>query len=227
MRREREIKNGDSVCTVATKIRKSEKAMLLVIAKTLGLTFYQLLQGLILSVIRLCANEGAASYEHKAMIEAFSDVAFSLKGSFSPISIDGREKRHIKNAILFVEQTPDLRPQILSARMDEYGKIWETYNYDTMLSDFLMAINPELVTILQQKKKELGYFSITHTLFEIIHQSVNPSDVIKAEIDELLSDVRIASGQKINDDVYYKGHRRQNVKEYTTITPNQTFRADL
>ena len=53
-------------------------------------------------------------------------------------------------------------------------------------------------------------------------------DVIgrKDEIEEMFSDVRLRTGQTINDDTYYKRGYRKNVDEYTTIPKNPTIRAD-
>ena len=108
------------------------------------------------------------------------------------------------------------------------GNIVESYNYDTMLSAFLNCLDPDALKRLKDEAQRQGYFSITHTLHEIIMQRTDTTkaDTIGAEVRELFDDVRISTGQKINDDTYYK--RKQNRgNDYTTISQRKTYKADL
>ena len=50
-------------------------------------------------------------------------------------------------------------------------------------------------------------------------------DIMRADIAEMFADARIATGQQINEDTYYR--RKNNVGDYTTITEKKTCRADL
>ena len=103
----------------------------------------------------------------------------------------------------------------------------ESLNFDKMISDFLGCIDPEGLQRLEYKKKELGYFSIAHTLHELIMQRTNDIDTMKADIGDMFTDIRIPSGQVVNEDIQYKRGYRKNLNEYTTITDNQKYRADI
>ena len=217
----------DTVTTIASKISRNDKQKLKVIAADLGITFYSLIQSIILTIIRYCDKGGNVSEEHSNMIDAFGLVLKSTIESHIPISARDRDKDNIKSAILFVERGKDKRPQMMEISKDECGNMTESYNYDTMLSSFLSAIDPDALAKLKIKAKDLGSFSLTIALREIILQSVDKQYSLESDINELFSDIRIFSGQAINEDTHYKQGYRRNAKEYTTITPKHTFRADL
>ena len=213
--------------TIASKVPKDAKAEIKAIAESFGLTFYELLQGLLLALLRYFDSGRLVTHEHNCMMNALANVMYALNGSYCPFQMRGREKRKVKGAILFIEDSPKKRPQLLSICNNEDDQITESLNFDKMLSDFLGCIDPDGLQRLEYKQKELGYFSITHTLHDLIMQRTNASDNMKADIKELFSDMRIPSGQAVNEDVHYKRGYRQNVDEYTTIIPNRTYRADL
>lgn len=58
-------------------------------------------------------------------------------------------------------------------------------------------------------------------------QRTNDIDTMKFDIGDMFTDIRIPSGQAINEDVQYKRGYRKNLNEYTTITDNQKYRADI
>lgn len=218
---------NNGIVTIATKVKAEDKRKVQIIADAFGMSFYELLQSLILALLRYFDYGSAVTYDHNCMMNALANTMYAQKGSFSPLRIKGSNKRTIKSAILFVEESPNTRPQLLSVCKNENGLMLESLNYDKMVSDFLNCIDPDAFQRLKSLKKELGYFSITHTLHEIIMQRIKPYDQTKEDIDEMFNDIRIYSGQAINEDVVYKKGYRTNVDEYTTITPKQTFRADL
>lgn len=227
IRRSRREANGNEMVTIASKVPKSAKMEIKTIAESFGMTFYELLQGLLLALLRYFDSGRLVTYDHNCMINALANTMYALKGSYSPLQKRGSEKRTIKSAILFIEDSPKNRPQLLSIFSDKDGQMVESLNFDKMISDFLGCIDPEGLQRLEYKKKELGYFSITHTLHEIIMQRTNATDELKSDIQEQFQDIRIPSGQTINEDVRYKRGYRQNVDEYTTLQQEQTFRADL
>lgn len=214
--------------TIASKISRTDKQKLHAIANNLGLTFYGLVQAILLTVVRYWDKSDSISTDHRNMIEAFAIILNSTIGSFNPISVRNREKDKIISAIYLVERIAGQRPQLLEVSRNEEGNIVESYNYDTMLSAFLGAIDPKALHCLEDEAKLLGHFSITQTLHELILQRTTPkTDIISMEINEMFNDVRTYTGQAINEDVRYKQTHRKNIEEYTTIVQKQTYRADL
>lgn len=72
---------------VGTKITYSDRDKLDVIAKGMGMTLYQLLQALMLAMVRYFDAGSLITYEHNAMLNAFANTMFQLKDSYSPLSI--------------------------------------------------------------------------------------------------------------------------------------------
>lgn len=213
--------------TIASKISRIDKQKLHTIANDLGLTFYSLIQSIMLTIIRYCDKGGNVSAEHSTLIDAFGLVLKSTVGSHIPISVKNSDRDNIKSAILFVERGAGKRPQLMEVSKDGYGKLVESYNYDTMLSSFLTAIDPDVQKKLSIKAKDMGYFSITAALRSIILESVDEQYTIEKDINNIFSDIRISTGQAVNDEVHYNRGYRKNLDEYTTITPNPIYRADI
>ena len=198
-----------------------------VIADAFGMSFYELLQSLLTALLRYFDSGSVVTYDHNCMMNALANAMYALKGSYSPLQARGRENRELRSAILFVEDSPKHKPQLLSVTKNADGQMMESMNFDKMVSDFLSCIDPDALQRLESQKKELGYFSITHTLHELIMQRPIKTDEIQADIKDMFNDIRTFSGQTINEDTHYKRRHRTNVDEYTTITPHQSFRADL
>lgn len=214
--------------TIASKISRTDKQKLHAIADNLGLTFYGLVQAILLMVVRYWDKSDSLSAEHRNMIEAFAIILKSTIGSFNPISARNKEMDNIKSAIYLVERKAGQRPQLLGVSRNEDGNMVESYNYDTMLSAFLGAIDPKALHCLEDEAKILGHISIIQTLHELILQRTTPqADTISMEIDELFNDVRIATGQGINNEIYYKQGYRKNTADYTTIRNKPQYRADI
>ena len=206
---------------VGTKISYSDRDKLDAIAKGMGMTLYQLLQALMLAMVRYFDAGSLITYEHNAMLNAFANTMFQLKGSYSPLSVRGHEKRTVNRAILLVEQPPCKQPQLMAVSKDSNGNIVESYNFDTMLSDFMGALDPEALQAITREQKKQGYFSIAHTLHELILQRAEkPADSMRQEIADMFTDARTTTGEQVNEDIYYKV--KQNRGEgYTTPTPTK------
>lgn len=214
--------------TIASKISRTDKKKLHAIADNLGLTFYALVQAILLTVVRYFDKGSDLSTEHRNMVEAFALVLKSTIGSYCPISARNKEMDNIKSAILFVERKAGQRPQLLKVSKSEFGNVVESYNYDEMLKAFMGATDPTALRCLEDEAKELGNFSLYKTLHELIMKRETPTtENITHEIEELFNDVRISTGQAINEDIYYQRRHRTNVDEYTTISKNETYRADI
>lgn len=218
---------GNEMITIASKVSRDDKAKIKAIASLFGMSFYELLQSLLLGMLRYFDIGKNSTYGHNAMMDALFIAIRSIQGSYNPLLKRDRKKRRVRSAILFVEESPKKKPQLLSVSINDGGQIMESLNFDRMVSDFLGCIDPDALKRLDILKNELGFFSITHTLHEIIMWHSNPIDENREYIKKLFEDIRIPSGQAINDDIMYKRGKRQNVDEYTTITPSQTFRADI
>ena len=219
--------NGNST-TIATKISLADKVRLWRIAQGFGMTLYEMMQGLLVAMARYFDKGSIVTYEGNTLLNALGNVIFASKDSFSPMALKGRQQQRVCNAILFLQRNESQRPQLMEAQIDRQGNIVESYNYDTMLSAFLSCLDPDALQRLKDEAQRQGYFSITHTLHEIIMQRTadTKADNISTEVRELLADERIPTGQKKNNDTHYK--RKQNRgNDYTTITPRKTYKADL
>ena len=206
---------------VGTKISYSDRDKLSVIAKGMGMTLYELLQALMLALVRYFDAGSLVTYEHNAMLNAFANTMFQLKDSYSPLSIKGHEKRNVNRAILLVEQPPRKQPQLMAVSKDQYGNLIESYNFDTMLSDFMGALDPEALQAITREQKKQGYFSIAHTLHELILQRAEkPADIMSQEIADMFADARTTAGEQVNEDIHYKGKQNRG-EEYTAPTPTK------
>jgi hypothetical protein len=144
------------------------------------------------------------------------------------LSLNGHGKRTVNHAILLVEQPPMKQPQLMAVSKDQYGNLIESYNFDTMLSDFMGALDPEALQAIIREQKKQGYFSITHTLHELILQrATQPADMMSEEITGMFQDMRITSGQKTNEDVFYQQKQNRYGEDYSTVFKKQSYRADL
>ena len=218
---------GNEFLTIASKVSKEDKAKIKAVASLFGMSFYELLQSLLLGMLRYFDVGRNSTYEDNCMMDALFVAMRSMKGSYCPLQKNGRENRKVRGAILFVEDSPKNRPQLLSVSMNEDGQMMESLNFDKMVSDFFGCIDPDGLKRLERQRDELGFFSITHTLHEIIMQHESCIDENQEYIKELFEDIRIPSGQAINEDVQYKRGYRKNLNEYTTTTDNQKYRADI
>jgi len=213
--------------TIATKISLTDKQKLCAIANGFQMSFYELLQSLLLAIVRYFDTDTLISHESDTMLNAFANVMFATAGSFSPLAIKGHQQQSVKSAILFVQRKDGQQPQTIAIGKDGQGRLTETYNTDKMLADYLQATDPEILKVLEDERKRMELFSIGHTLHELILQaSTEPKETIGEEINALFDDIRIPSGQATNKDVHYKG--KYNRGDYTQVTPHrQTYRADL
>mgnify|MGYP007056211947 FL=1 len=207
--------------TIATKISLADKVRLSRIADGFGLSIYELMQGLLMAMARYFDKGCLVTYDHNTMMNAFANTLFALKDSYSPLSIKGHDRRNIGQAILLVEQRPHKQPQLLAVSKDSQGNLIESYNYDTMLSAFMGALDPESLQALEREQKRQGYFSIAHTLHELVLQRTPaPADSMSEEIAELFTDMRTTTGEQVNEDIHYKG--KHNIgDEYTAPTPHR------
>lgn len=220
--------NGNST-TIATKISLADKVRLSRIADGFGLSLYELMQGLLMAMARYFDKGSVITYDGNSLLNAIGNVMFATNGSFSPMELKNRQKQHVSKAILFLQRAPGQRPQMVEVHSGTQGSMIESYNYDDMLSAFLGCIDPDGLQRLKDEAKRLGYFSITHALHELIIQRAptTTADNMRAEVQELFSDVRIVTGEQPNEETHY--NRKYNKgDDYTAPTPHKRrIRADL
>lgn len=90
-----------------------------------------------------------------------------------------------------------------------------------MLSDFMGALDPEALQAITREQKKQGYFSIAHTLHELILQrSEKPADIMSQEIADMFTDTRTTTGEQVNEDVHYR-RKHNRGEEYTAPTPEK------
>ena len=206
--------NG-SFSMVQTKVSCTDKAKLITIADGFNMSIYQLLQSLLLAMIRYFDSDSLIADDYNSMINAFANTIFSLKDSYNPLSMRDHQRQSVNKAILFIDR-PHKAPQLLAIKKDDGGSLKESYNFETMLTDFLGAIDPEMLQALIKTKERLGLFSILHTLHNLVlERTPAPADTISEEIKEMFEDVRVATGDKINYDVHY-GNRKKTYFEACT-----------
>lgn len=220
MRAKHEAQKG-YYTTIATKISHADKAKLVSIAEGFKMSFYELLQALLLALVRYFDAESLVTYDHNAMMNAFANTIFSLKESFSPLSITGHKKRNINRAILFVQQNPKQLPQLLAVSKDREGNMKETYNFDTMLYEFLRSIDNEVLQALCEEKASRGYFSLLQTLRDIVLERISEHDQMADEIAEMFTDIRPVTGEKPNEDVFYRRRHENGRNGESCIIPTQ------
>ena len=215
--------------TIATKISLADKVRLSRIAEGFGMTLYELLQALLLSMARYFDKGSAVTYEGNTLLNALGNIMFANADSFSPMALKNRQKQHVSSAFLFLQRKQGQRPQLIEVHNDTQGNLIESYNYDGMLSAFLGCIDPDGLQRLKDEAKRLGYFSITHTLHELIMQRTPTTitDNMSAEVQELFSDVRIVTGEQPNEETHYRRKRNMG-NEYSVPTPHKRrVRANL
>lgn len=194
---------------VATKISQVDKIKLAVIADSFKLSFYELLQSLLLALVRYFDKDSPASDERETMLRAFGNIIEAQSGGYNPLSFSHREQERTKRVIAFVEKGGKQAPQPIAISQDDSGAILESYNIDDMLSWFLQAVDPNMLQWLTMIKHQQGCFSLFHALHDILlEQMPNAEESMKAEIDDLFKDIRLPDGQEITDDVFF-AHRQQ------------------
>ena len=151
---------GNHMVTISSKVTIRDKEKIRAVAGAFGLTFYELQQSLLLAFLRYFDSDNVVTYDHNCMMNAFANTMYAMKDSYCPLNFRQDTKRSIKSAILFVKDSEKRKPQLLLVRENEDGQLRETFNFDKMVLEFMGCVDPECLQRLENKKKELGYFSI-------------------------------------------------------------------
>lgn len=217
--------------SVATKIAHTDKLKLQKIAESFGLSFYELLQALLCSLLHYFDTDSPISFEHSTLLNTLYNSNFEKADTFSPLSWAAHRQERATSAIVFSDmgkgERKSKRPQaLLISQKGE--RLTESYNFDSMLELFLLSAAPEILTALQTTKERLGEFSLLHTLQHIVlARALQPKDVMQDEIAELFSDIRLETGQQINEEAHYKrkNNKANTPSAYTEIRTR--YRADI
>ncbi len=201
--------------TIATKLSTTDRAKLELIAERFGMSLYELLQSLLLALVRHFDPGSNLSDRHLAMIDAFFNVIRTASISHNPIKRGDNKFEKVEGAIFFVKAESD-HPQLLAIGKDEQGELTESYNTDHMLAALLGAIEPGLCKWLEEERERNGLFSIVHTLHHLARLChLQRRDTIGEEILGMFSDIRTPQGGRVNgDDIHYR--RKRNEGDYTT-----------
>lgn len=210
---------------MATKIPFPFKEKINSIAKKLGMSNYQLLQSMIYMFIRFFDTPTQIDDDTYKLIEAYLDTLRSVNDSYNPLSIKDESKQTIRKAIFFVEENHNA--QLIEVCINNDGKIMGSYNIDSILEDVLSVMDPNIIRMLKIEKEKKDHNSMLMNLKEIIKCAINndPSTSIEEEIKSLFDDVRIGSGEKINDGIYYKG--KHNKTKVPIIETRRNKRSDI
>ena len=220
MRREK-----NTIC-IASKISRTNADKLRTIADNLGVTTYALLQGAILTLVRYFDTGSVLSAEHRSFMQTFATVLRSTIASHNPMSRRNSKADKVTGAVLFIERKAGATPQPLLVSLNNGATFTESYNIDTMLTALLEATDREALERLQDEQKRQGLFSIAATLHDLIMATTSDSDQMHEDVEDLFKDIRIATGHKINDDVYYQRHHR--TIDYSSFTPMSNYqRGDI
>ena len=208
---------------VLTKVPISIRGKISAIADRFSLTFYGLLQAVLKSFTHYLDSD--ITDEHATILDAFGYMLMSQRDSFNPLALKGKTIERIDKAIIF--DSGSSRPQVLAIAKDSEGRTTESYNLDAMLADYLRATDPALLRALKAEKMRQHDFSLSKTLRRLVMQRRTPqADQIREDVKSLFEDVRIDSGQRINEGVFYR--HKHNRGDYIVLTPtNPTLHADL
>ena len=216
-------KSKKTFYNVSTKIPFEYRERLTRIAEAFGMNCYSILQALLYSLVAYTDKNMPLTFEHIAMLKTFCPQF--ITGERNPLGAKNTEVKNVTGAIIFCEYPNHVQPVYVS--IDEKGKHVETLNHDTMLDALLGAIAPDILQQLQTEKCQQRNFSTTQTLREVVTESYPPQqDTIAYEIAEMFKDVRIPTGHKTNEDIFYK--RKQNRGGFSQITQlKEHYRADI
>lgn len=196
---------------VSSKITANGKLKLQTISREFKFSFYKLLQSLLLAMIRYYTTDMAVSDEYLIMIEAFNNAIELASKSFNPI---GTNKRHrditIAKCLLFLQEEEGIE-HIVEIE-NKNGELREETDTDKILWNFLGTIIPEFK---KKISKEDALKNISKDLCKVFIQPAK--DYIKEEVESMFMDIRIPTGQKINDGIYYKRKKNNGgLEAYTT-----------
>ena len=214
----RKVQN-DKVVVIASKVTKEHRDKILHIANLLGMdNLYQLLQSLLLFLLRSFDRQSDVSDEHEILLNAYLNTMISQKKAYSFMGKADLKHTCIKKAIIFVDSRKGEKPLILSITSKNNGKYTESYNSDEILKDVLSSLAPDVLIELEHEKKKNHQLTIIQALRDIIKRSQTDGDnmhdeiasLFTEEIDDLFEGLTIETFEELND-VHYKRKHKKNI----------------
>lgn len=206
--------------SIATKVSSSNKEKLRCIAELFGMNIYQLLQTVVLLLLRSFDKQSDVSDEQEELINSYLSLIASFKNSFMPTM----DNYKIKKAILFLVRAKNNTPQMLSIAVDGKGKLTKSYNLDEILVDVLNSIDSRLIDELTDEKRIRRNINLVDTLRNMIlskrpsieqrmHEEIQDlfNDEIKDEIDEMFNGLAPQTFEELNDVCYSRSYHKQMV----------------
>lgn len=209
-----------------TKIPVETRLTLIRIAAQWGTNVYHLQQALLLAFARTCDPSATANAQLQIMTKTFLTTISTTANSFDPLANLHASQERADRALLFLHASPTLRPQLLSVARREDGAIVESRDHDEMFLAFLSAADPQAANALQREARAAQRSPLAHLRDIIMASRPSFDERMKADIDELFNDIRIPTGEAVNDNVFYKRRHRQG--DYSSIIEiRPTIHADL
>lgn len=208
---------GKDFVSVATKVPMNVFNKLEIMCSHLGIdSKYQLMQQLILALLKAFDSYSSISEEHEVLVRSFLTEMATQKGSFSPIQIKGIDLCKAAKAIFFVNRKKGERPQMICVSIDEKGNVNESYNTNTILIEVLSSLDPEMLNVLKDEQQSSGCTSVIDALRNIIDTNRPPEQRLHSEIDELFSeevaelfaDFTVETFEEITDVHYRRKHSK-------------------
>lgn len=220
----------EKTVVVATKVKREDRIKLELIAKAWGMNLYQLIQGLLLFLLRSFDRQSDISADHETLIKSYLHLIASQKDSFSLIQSIDASRYKTNKAVFFIERGKGERPQMISIGVNENGKMTESYNTNEILSDVLASIDYKVLDELNDEKQALGQIGIIDTIRSIVkdthqdrmHEEIN--NMFVEEIDEMFSDLAIETFEELADTHYKRKHTKgiDGVNSYSVEAAKST-----
>lgn len=219
----------EKVAVISIKLTHSERNKIIEIAESMGLTPFRLLNVLLSEFINYFDENAIIDNRENTLLNCLYDDNFFSKDTFNLYCSNVTNNLFASEALIFADKPEEkgkiyTRSQAILINQNGESYIGSSY-YDNMLELLLSAIAPETNDGLQKKMKKLGCKSIFDTMKLLVDQSYfcpPKPDIIHEEIEELFSDIRIESGEKVNnDDVFYRKRNRSSMEVNETCYINR------
>ena len=203
--------------SIATKVSAADWLKVNIVAEQLNMTMYEMLQSLILSLLRYFDKDSPLSDKGKDLIESFIQV-INAHGHGSRILKDGFSLSDVKGAIVFIKKKGEQHPQTIAFEKDLMSGWMKKYNTDDMLAKFLQSTDSETLQTLENERDKIGHFSLARTLHHIVLQyasqhDMQPAETIEDEIKTMFDD----ACRVCNKSLEY-GERTRRKKHYDPDT---------
>ncbi len=223
---ENNYNNDNKTISLVTRITKEGKGKIIKIANNFGMNQYQLLQSLLLFLLKSFDKHTDISEENDTLLKCYLNYINSQKESFIPISISVSKYKSINKGIFFIEKGKGIKPQLISIYKDCKGKLTKSNNVDKIMEDVLFLLDPVIVGAIKRERKKNKNFSLLSTLHNMvmsnqdeektIHEEIN--ELFSEEINEIFDDLTIETFEETKD-VYYKRKHAKGIDGVISYTP--------